>query len=650
MATILVVDDRATNRQVLVTLLGYQHHRLLEASDGAEALAMVSTHHPDLVITDILMPTMDGYEFVRQLRADPDIAATAVIFYTAHYHQHEADAIARSCGVRQILAKPSEPEVILRVVAESLASPVQVAGMPTPQDFDKQHLRIVTDKLSETADNLRFSNERLAALIDINLQLASERDPKQMLRSVCADARDLLAAKHALLAVGTRNTGTDVFAVTSGMGAELAARLGSPNLLEGVVGNVYAERKSRRMANVHGDLRALGLPLHYPTMRSLLVAPIVSLAHVYGWICLTDKIGVGEFSAEDERLLGILAAQVGRIYENGSLYGEITQHAVKLEAEIEQRRQIQDALTASESRFRQMAENIRDVFFLVDVDSNAMLYISPSYEEIWGRSCESLYTHPESWTESIHPDDRAMAFENYQKGRLSGALEYEHRIVRTDSTIRWMKVRGFPVRDGAGKVVRIAGIVEDITERRQAERQLRESERRFGDMMESVELASVMLDRHAQVTFCNDYLLALTGWKRDEVMGRNWFETFIPARKEQDKEFFGTQLDSGPNTWHRENQIVTKSGETRRMLWHSVVLRSATGAAVGSSSIGEDITERKAAEEVVARRAEELERFHRLSVGRELQMIDLKKQLNELAAQAGRVPPYDLAFIGQVPS
>jgi two-component system cell cycle sensor histidine kinase/response regulator CckA len=77
LATILVVDDCATNREFLVKLLGYQQHRLLEASDGAEALMQVRAHRPDLVITDILMPTMDGYEFVRQLRADPAIAATA---------------------------------------------------------------------------------------------------------------------------------------------------------------------------------------------------------------------------------------------------------------------------------------------------------------------------------------------------------------------------------------------------------------------------------------------------------------------------------------------------------------------------------------------------------------------------------------------
>src|SRR5262245_1514822 len=99
MATILIVDDHPTNRAFLVTLLGYAGHRLLEAADGAEALEAVCATRPDLVITDVLMLTMDGYEFVRRLRADPAIARTQVIFYTATYLEREAQALARDCGV-----------------------------------------------------------------------------------------------------------------------------------------------------------------------------------------------------------------------------------------------------------------------------------------------------------------------------------------------------------------------------------------------------------------------------------------------------------------------------------------------------------------------------------------------------------------------
>ncbi|OFZ92927.1 MAG: diguanylate cyclase [Betaproteobacteria bacterium RIFCSPLOWO2_02_67_12] len=130
-------------------------------------------------------------------------------------------------------------------------------------------------------------------------------------------------------------------------------------------------------------------------------------------------------------------------------------------------------LRESEKRFRQMAENIRDVFFLVDADSHRILYISPAYEEIWGRSCESAYANPESWTEAIHPDDRASIYEKYKQGMSAGTFEFEYRIVRPDGSMRWIEARGFPVRDAAGRMVRIASVAEDITERKEAENRIR---------------------------------------------------------------------------------------------------------------------------------------------------------------------------------
>jgi CheY-like chemotaxis protein len=148
MATILIVDDRPTNREVLVTLLGYGGHRLLEAADGAEALAAAKARRPDLVIADILMPTMDGYEFVRRLRADPAVAATRVIFYTAHYHEREARSLADACGVRHILTKPAEPEAVLRTVGDALGVAVPTPPSPPLEQFDREHLRVLTDKLS----------------------------------------------------------------------------------------------------------------------------------------------------------------------------------------------------------------------------------------------------------------------------------------------------------------------------------------------------------------------------------------------------------------------------------------------------------------------------------------------------------------------
>ncbi|QPK61863.1 EAL domain-containing protein [Methylomonas sp. LL1] len=275
--------------------------------------------------------------------------------------------------------------------------------------------------------------------------------------------------------------------------------------------------------------------------------------------------------------------------------------AVVMHLDVTAQRQIKEELRASELRFRQMAENIGDAFFLLDVDVGRMLYVSPAYETIWGRSCESLYQNPQSWTEAVHPDDRAATYKTYRKALVAGDADFQFRIVRQDGSIRWIEVKGYPVRDEAGKLVRIAGLAKDITRRMRAAQDLRESERRFRDLLENVELVSMMLGRDGCITYCNDYLLRLSGWHRDELLGRNWFETFIPPELSELKgAFFSALLANLPETWHHENEILTRAGQRRLIRWNNSVLRSGTGEVIGTASIGEDITERKAAEARVA--------------------------------------------------
>jgi two-component system cell cycle sensor histidine kinase/response regulator CckA len=131
MAIIRVVDDHAIDRAFLVILLEYYEHHMLEAGDGTETLEMARVERPNLIISDIFMPTRDGYEFVRQLRADPSIANTAIIFYTANYHQREGLAIAQACGVSHLLVKPCNPADFLRTVETVLHDAISSKTPPT---------------------------------------------------------------------------------------------------------------------------------------------------------------------------------------------------------------------------------------------------------------------------------------------------------------------------------------------------------------------------------------------------------------------------------------------------------------------------------------------------------------------------------------
>jgi PAS domain S-box-containing protein len=161
MATILVIDDTPTNRDLLRTVLGYKNHRILEASDGQEGLEMVRAERPDLVIADILMPRMDGYEMVHRLRADPQLADTRVIFYTATYLKAEALKLAHACGVSHLIVKPSDPQDILDTVDAVLNESGPLAVGDLSEIFDREHLRLMTDKLAQKVQELENSNHRL---------------------------------------------------------------------------------------------------------------------------------------------------------------------------------------------------------------------------------------------------------------------------------------------------------------------------------------------------------------------------------------------------------------------------------------------------------------------------------------------------------
>jgi diguanylate cyclase (GGDEF)-like protein/PAS domain S-box-containing protein len=306
------------------------------------------------------------------------------------------------------------------------------------------------------------------------------------------------------------------------------------------------------------------------------------------------------------------------------------------------------AQCVSEERFRQLAENIRDAFFLIDTDSYRVLYISPAYEEIWGRSCESLYANPESWIEVVHPEDRASTYGKYKVGISGGKSEWQYRIVRPDGSIRWIEARIFPVRNDAGEAERIAGVAEDITERKLISNKLRESDRRLSDILDNVELVSLILDREARITYCNDYFLALTGRQREKVVGQSFFELYVPSDIVNEvRGVHSALLGNQPTAWHHENEIITRSGERRLIHWNNSLLRSEAGAVIGTASIGEDITERKRAEVKIRRLNRVYEVLSQINalIVRAQDRASLFTETCRIAVEAGA---YRMAWIGVI--
>jgi DNA-binding NarL/FixJ family response regulator len=152
---VLVVDDEVREREVLATLLTRAGYTVLSADTGEQALKLGRAQQPALIIADILMPTMDGYELVRELRGDPATAAIPVIFHTATYGIEEIRDLAATSGVSHILIKPYESEEVLTVVADALSHPPQAVPPLPSEEFHRERLRMLNAKLLQKVEELR---------------------------------------------------------------------------------------------------------------------------------------------------------------------------------------------------------------------------------------------------------------------------------------------------------------------------------------------------------------------------------------------------------------------------------------------------------------------------------------------------------------
>jgi PAS domain S-box-containing protein len=268
-----------------------------------------------------------------------------------------------------------------------------------------------------------------------------------------------------------------------------------------------------------------------------------------------------------------------------------------------------DALRASEARFRQLTEHIDVVFYLVDTRREKLLYVSPAYERIWGRSVAEVYENPLAWRDAVHPEDAPRVASARSAGLGFDLVEY--RITRPDGEVRWIRDQGFPVHDAGGDAYRIAGIAEDITQLRRDAEMLRESEERLRSLVEHTPDAVVAVDTEGRFVSCNPAAEALWGYTESELLRRPFAPLVLPEHAEVALEHFRRALQGAPQTC--ELTVVTKSGGNIAVLATDVPIVIGDRV-VGVFSVLKDVTLQRSLEEQL-RQAQKMEAVGRLAGG-----------------------------------
>jgi PAS domain S-box-containing protein len=268
---------------------------------------------------------------------------------------------------------------------------------------------------------------------------------------------------------------------------------------------------------------------------------------------------------------------------------------------ITERKQTEDALRESNAKFQLLADNVTDAFWIRSPDMKVVHYVSPAFERIWGRSAASLYASPHEWADFTYAEDRPSVLEAFAGlTRDTPSLDIEYRIVRPGGELRWVRARGFQVRDAAQTLIRLTGIVTDITERKRAAEALQTSLEEFRTLAEAMPQIVWITRPDGWNVYFNQHWMEYTGLTLEESYGNGWNQPFHPD--DQQRAWLAWQhATASIGTYVLECRLRRADGVYRWWLIRGLPLRDTAGNVIKWFGTCTDIHDLKLAELEISR-------------------------------------------------
>jgi PAS domain S-box-containing protein len=561
---VLIVDDKSENLYLLESILKGSGYITVSAKNGEEALGLARKDIPDLIITDILMPVMDGFTLCREFKKDEKLCNVPFVFYTATYTDPRDEELAFKLGADRFILKPQDPEEFIAIIKELLKEEkkknTQTTESPSTSEtvILKEYNRALVRKLEDKMLKLEQSEKEIRKN---NILLLKEIEERKHSEKLLLESKERFQSLYQNSTIGLYRTTP-----------EGKILLANPTLMNMLGYSSFEELATR-------DLEKEGFNAVFK--RQQFIQEIELNGEVKGfetaWI---RKDGTVVHIRESAK--AICDSKGKTLYYDGTVE-DITETSIANEL-----------LKDSEEKYRYMYANNPQPMFIYDLETLAFLEVNNAAINHYGYSREEFLTM--SLMDIRPKEDIDALMKDMDLARRTNHSTSECRHLEKNGEIINVEIVSYSITFNNRKARHV--MVNDITERKHAQLALKAEKEFSENLIETANAIVVGLDTNGKIIVFNKAAEAITGYARTDLENKNWFETIVPKNRYPQvwKEFERLSINGIMKNF--ENPILTKTGNERYITWQNSELIE-NGNVAGIISFGIDITERKRSEEAL---------------------------------------------------